>query len=104
MGNPVEFNGRTVIPPMPGMDEDAFEDLVHKLTQADLIEFGSGPPQFGDGSPFQSEMFRSRLFGAEAELITSGPGKYLVLFPGLGYVENADGGVYELDLRAFVDR
>ncbi len=63
MGNPVEFNGRTVIPPTPGMDEDAFEDLVEKLEQADLIEFGSGAPQFTDGSPFKVDMFPPARFG-----------------------------------------
>ena len=56
------------------------------------------------GSPFKTSMLSSRLFGEEAELISSGPGKYLVLYPGLGYAQNADGGVYEIDLRAFLDR
>ncbi len=104
MGGPVEFNGRTVIPPTPGMDDDAFKNLVDKLEQADLIEFGSGAPVFANGSPFKVSMFQSRFFGAEAELISAGPGKYLVLYPGLGYAQNADGGVYVLDLRAFMDR
>jgi len=104
MGGPVEFNGRTIIPPVPGMDEDAFEDLVEKLTDADMIEFGTGAPVFGDGSPFEVPMLRSKFFGAEAVLVTSGIGRYLVFFPGLGYVQNADGGAYELDLQAFLDR
>ena len=79
------------------MTEDAFEDMMEKLEQADLIEYGNG-------DPFQSAMLKSMVFGEEAELISSGPGRYLILYPGLGYAQSSDGGVYELDLRAFVDR
>ena len=104
MGGPIAFNGRTIIPPVPGMDEDAFEDLLTTVSPADLIEFGSDAPVFGDGSPFKVSMLQSRTFGEEAELISSGPGKYLVLYPGLGYAQNADGGAYEIDLRAFMER
>ena len=49
-------------------------------------------------------MLRSRIFGEEAELISFGPGRYAVLFPGLGYVQNQHGDHYVLDLRRFMDR
>ena len=104
LGGPIEFNGRTILPPKPGMTEDSFEDMMEKLEQADLIEYGNGAPVFGNGDPFQSAMLKSKVFGEEAELISSGPGRYLILYPGLGYAQSSDDGVYELDLRAFVDR
>ena len=86
------------------MTEASFEDMMEKLEQADLIEYGNGAPVFGNGDPFQSAMLKSKVFGEEAELISSGPGRYLILYPGLGYAQSSDDGVYELDLRAFVDR
>ena len=85
------------------MVEDALEDTMERLTQPDLIEFGNGVPLFSDGSPFTVSMFERGLFHTDAQLVTSGFGKYLVLMPGLGYAVTGDGGAYELDLRRFLD-
>lgn len=101
VGGVIELNGRKVIAPVPGMGEGDFEDLVEKLTAPDLVEFGNGVPVFADGTGFTVDMLESRFFGAEAQLVTSGFGRYLVFFPGLGYVQAADGGPYEIDLRKF---
>jgi hypothetical protein len=103
MGRPVEFNNRTILPPIPGMDESTVEDAMEGLTQPDLIEYGNGVPLFSDGSPFTIDMFERGIFHTDAQLVTSGFGKYLVLMPGLGYAVTEDGGAYELDLRRFID-
>ncbi len=47
-------------------------------------------------------MFESSFFGPEAQLVTAGFGRYMVAFPGLGFVMNQDGQPYELDLAAFI--
>ena len=102
VGGVFRFNGRNILAPVAGMEEDAFEDAMEALKQPDLIEFGNGAPQFADGRPFTTLMFESRFFGAEAQLVTSGFGRYLVSFPGLGYVITGDGYPYELDLGAYI--
>ena len=56
---------------------------------------------FADGDPFTVDMF-DRWF-TDAELVTSGFGTYLVFMDGLGFVQRADGGAYELNLRALID-
>ena len=48
-------------------------------------------------------MFDSQFFGAEAQLVTSGPGRYIVFFEGLGFAQT-EGERYELDLRAFIEQ
>lgn len=106
MGGPVEFNGRVVIPPQP-MDEDDFRDMVRGLTDEDLEDFGTGSPVFGDGTAFTAERFQARLLGLRAgvaQLVTSGPGRYMIFIPSLGFIQN-DGLVngralpYEIDLN-----
>ena len=101
-GGVFEFNGRMILSPIPGMTEDAFEDAVERLTQPDLIEWGNGAPEFGNGDPFTVSHFEGRFFGPEAQLVTAGFGRYMVTFPGLGFVMNQDGEPYELDLAAFI--
>ncbi len=102
MGNPVEFNGRNILPPVPNMDEDDVTDAIQRLTFDDLQTFGNGAPAFADGQAFLPGMFDSRFFGAEAQLVTS-PGRYLVFFEGLGFAQ-VDGEPYELDLRGFIEQ
>ncbi len=48
------------------------------------------------------DMFESSFFGSEAQLVTAGFGRYLVAFPGLGFVMTETGNSYELDLAAFI--
>ncbi|MHC4716871.1 MAG: hypothetical protein ACYS5V_07875, partial [Planctomycetota bacterium] len=102
MGRPVEFNGRNVLPPIPGMDDDDLEDVVDRLTDDDLVGYGNGVPVFADGSAFTVGLFNRGLFHTDAQLVTSGPGRYLLHMPGLGYAMT-DSGAYELDLRRFID-
>ena len=102
VGGVIEFNGRNILAPIAGMSEDAFEDAMERLTQPDLIEFGNGVPLFSNGDPFTVDMFESSFFGPDAQLVTSGFGRYLVAFPGLGFVLNEAGAAYELDLAAFI--
>ena len=100
VGGVIAFNGRNIIAPVPGMSEDDFEDLIEGLSQDDLIIHGNGFPEFADGNSFQVEMFESSLFGSEAQLITSGFGRYFVLYPGLGFVLTETGEPFELNLGA----
>lgn len=102
VGGVFSFNDRNILSPVPGMGEDGFEDSMERLTQPDLIEFGNGVPLFGNGDPFTTSHFESRFFGPEAQLVTAGFGRYLVTFPGLGFVMNELGEPYELDLAAFI--
>lgn len=98
MGGPVEFNDRMILPPKPGMDEGAVVDLVRGLNDQDLVRLGNGRPVFGDGKAFAADMFKSRMWGPEAQLVTAGPGRYLVFFPGLGFVQAEGQGPFVLDL------
>ncbi|NIA67580.1 hypothetical protein HBA54_03155 [Pelagibius litoralis] len=100
-GNPVKINKRMILPPRPGMTEDEVEDLVLSTTDEDLALYGNGLPIFSDGTPFSVALFDR--FGKDAQLVTSGPGRYLIFFPGLGYIQSDRGGAYEIDLRAKVD-
>lgn len=101
MGGPIEFNKRIILPPVPGMSEDAFEDLVKRLTQPDLIEFGNGVPLFANGDPFTVDLFDRGFFATDAQFVTSGFGRYMVFLDGLGFVLADGGGAYEIDLRRF---
>ena len=101
MGGPIEYNKRIILPPMPGMSEDAFEDLVERLTDADLVEFGNGAPVFEDGTAFTVGMFDRGFFASDAQFVTSGFGRYMVFLDGLGFVLADGGGTYEIDLRRF---
>ena len=100
VGGVFEFNGRNIIAPVLGMDEDLFENLMETVTQEDLLAWGNGAPEFENGNAFDVEMFESSFFGPEAQLVSSGFGRYLVTFPGLGFVQTETGDPYELDLGA----
>lgn len=99
MGGPLRYNGRTILPPVPGMDEDTFNDLMARLSNADLVAHGNGVP-----ASFTVDAFDAPLLVRNAQLITSGPGRYLIFTPGLGFVQTATGGAYELDLRGLVEQ
>jgi hypothetical protein len=98
VGGVLRFNGRSIIAPVPGMRQGDFDDMVDAVTDLDLIEYGNGRPVFGNGTGFTREMLDSRTFGAEPQLVTSGPGRYLIQYPGLGFVMTDQGQPYELDL------
>ena len=88
------------------MTESQFSDAVRKLTREDLVEFGSGHPRYGDGTPFDPVVFQSRnlgLWSGRGQLVASGPGQYLVYLGGLGFVVDQDGRPYELNLRAKIE-
>ena len=101
-GGVVEFNGRKMLAPVPGMDESKVVDVVRKLSADDLVKFGSGKPVFGDKTPFEPDQFHARnlgLFSGRAQLVSLLGGRYLVFVPGLGYVQSDKGGPYILNLR-----
>lgn len=99
-GGPLEFNNKTIIPPVAGMGEDEFRDLVEGLDIGAMTRFGNGAPQYGDGKPFDTGLFDTGVFGAkEAQFVTVGVGRYRVLLPGIGYIQNEAGDLYEIDLR-----
>lgn len=100
MGGVVEFNGRNILPPVPGMSEDDVEDHMEALTDDDLIVYGNGIPVFLDGSPFMVEMFDR--WGTDAQLVPSGFGTYLVYMDGLGFAITDRGGAYEFDFRSML--
>lgn len=103
MGRPVQFNGRNILPPKPGMSEDQTEDFIGGLSEADLLDFGNGAPVFGDGTPFTVDMFDRGLFNSDAELVTSGFGRYMIRLEGLGFLLADGGEAYEIDLRRKLD-
>lgn len=99
VGGVIKFNGQNLILPS-GVDEDAFEETVEKLTHQTMWDLGNGQPLFGDGTEFDPELFdRGFLGGSDAQLLTVGPGVYRVFLPGLGYVVTPEGELYELDLN-----
>ena len=90
--------GRRVLAPIPGMPQGDFEKTQGALKAPDLVEFGSGVPVFSDGSPVPPSVLQDG-----AELVTSGPGRYIVHVPGQGNVQNLDGGAYEIDIRGAIE-
>ena len=103
-GDPVRLNGRTILPPLPGMASGEVRDALAEMTYGDLTRYGTGAPVFADGQPFDPKMFNASWFDGQAELISAGIGRYLVHVEGLGYISTADGKAYELDLRGWIER
>ena len=84
--------------PVPGMDEDTFEDAVDGLTAPDLIEWSNGVPVFANGDPVTVDLVR------DAQFVTSGFGRYLVFIKGLGFAATTDGQRYEINMRRFIEQ
>lgn len=104
-GGIVDFNGRKALAPRPDIDSSKFSDIVRKLKIQDLADFGNGAPVYADGKPFEVDQFQSRnlgLWSGRASLVTSGPGRYLLHLPGLGFVQTPDGAPYEFDMSAYL--
>jgi GH24 family phage-related lysozyme (muramidase) len=101
VGGIVTHNGRSVIPPAPGMEQDEFDLLVRRVNNTTLMDANGELPKLGDGSDFTKDMLISSIWRDEASLVsTSLEGTYHLLIPGVGYIQNADQtGVFELDLR-----
>lgn len=86
LGNPVEFNGREVLPMFPGQSEDDFEQVIFDLTIEDLTTLShnsQGAPVWqrdGVWEPFDLEQFGADnwLFDGTAQLISRGPGLYAI--------------------------
>lgn len=101
-GGPIERNGRVLLPPKPGMDEGDLVALLSTLKDGDLPLFGNGAPVDLRGRAIPAEAIRD-----DAQLVSVGEGRYMVLFKDLGFagIENpAPGeGAYVLDLRRLID-
>lgn len=100
VGGPLDYNGRKILPPLVGMEEDAVETLMETLTDADLVRFGNGAPVTGADQPFPVSSFDAEIFVPDAQLVTVGQGRYWVFLPGVGFIGTQSGGVYEIDLAA----
>jgi hypothetical protein len=98
-GGPIEFNKQKLVAPVPGMEQEQFEAMVENIGIADMQVFGNGAPQYDNGKEFDI-----RRFGNAAQFITVGHGVYRVHEPGLGYIKNENGQLYEIDLRSLYYR
>jgi hypothetical protein len=96
-GGPIEWNGATILPPVRGMDENDFEDLMGGIGNLELARAGGANPRYADGTPFTPAELE------DAILESLGNGRYLIRMDGLGYVESDVGGAFVLDLAALID-
>jgi len=102
-GGILKSGNRSVMAPVPGMQQGPFDDMVEALTPESMLQFGSAAPVFADGTPFTPDLLNIPTFssGVDAELVSTGFGKYMVFMPGSGFVLGDDGNRYEIDLRAY---
>lgn len=100
VGGPFNHEGRTILPPIPGMESNELDDFLENMNDQDLTLFGNGKPVFSNGHAFTANMFAE---GADLpQLHSIGNGRYLVSFEGIGFIESSTGGAYEIDLGSLV--
>lgn len=92
-GGIIEFNDREIAPPLPGMDEDDFDELVFALSDDDLVTFGSGVPIFKNGTALSSSVLHEDM-----QFQSFGPGQYMVVDEAGRAVITSE-GFYVIDLR-----
>ncbi len=91
-GGAIEYNNSLVEPPIHGMDDDEFQELVEGATEAELLEMGT---PVGLSRPLSEVV-------ADANLQNIGRGRYLVIPTGGDdpvALLNEDGTPYELDFN-----
>ena len=99
-GGMLRHNGRSNLPPEPGMSQSQFDDLLGGLTTQSLARYGNGRPVIG-GESFTPEDLEGRSFfqgGVENQLVSIGQGAYSILQPGNGWIKTEDGETYVLEL------
>ena len=110
-GNSVEggilrFNGSQVLPPVPGMNQTRFNNLVSRMRDADLNEYGfwmdrqqnfrpSLAPVDPTGEPVTADDIRRW-----GKFESIGNGRYIVEM-GDGYLMSPNGEPYIIDLRSY---
>ena len=94
-GGIVEWNGQKLIPPVRGMSESAFEDMMDGLTIEDI---GGKLPLAGDDSPVKLTDIKE-----DGRLYSVGDGVYEVWMPsanGYSPLRSPDGdAIFEIDLN-----
>lgn len=93
-GGVIEFRDQQVIPPAPGMDDGDMEDLLDRLTDADLAR-----AMFATGETVSADQVRDA--GA---LQSAADGVYLLLIDGLPVVDGETMRPFTLDLRPLMAR
>jgi len=105
VGGILKSGNQSIMAPIPDMTQGRLNDLLDALSADDLVEFsiGQAVPLFADGDPFTADLFDKSFFspGVDAELVSTGFGKYAISNPGSGLMLDANGKLYELDLRAY---
>ena len=105
-GGLVEHNGQMNIPPVPGMTQDKFEDVVESMTTADFVHYGNGRPVIdagGEIEPFYPEDLESRWNGRENKFVSLGNGGYAIMQDGGGYVRTESGDPYIVELKKYYE-
>ena len=107
LGGVLTSGNQSIATPVPGMQQGQFNDLVTSLSRdADaMLKYSvtGAAPVFQGGAAFDPSVLDKGFFslGTDAELRSTGPGRYGVWYPGSGFVNNANGGLYQIDLRAY---
>lgn len=97
-GGVVEWNGHQLLPPVRGMDSDAFEDLMDGLSDQTMEDFGNGVPTALTGGRVTVEHLRR--YGLVA---TVGAGRY-ALFIRSQAVLSENGNPFIIDLKALAGK
>jgi len=95
-GGIVTWNGVKTLAPMRGMDDDAMENAMNSLTDAELQVYGNGQPMTLSGHAVTAQHIRDY-----ATMAVVGPNRYAVLLRGSPLMVAGDGGVarYTIDLN-----
>lgn len=105
LGGTVDHNGRTNVPPFPGMEQADFDAVMAGVANTTLIDEHGELPKFTNGEDFTADMLQSSIWRDEGQLVsTSMDGTYNILIPGVGYVMNgSQTAPYELNLRNVIE-
>lgn len=106
-GGPFKYNGKMILPPVRGMDEENFSKLVSFTRLEDFVRYGSVyDPQTQQFTALRSGQFPQYTNGKffdiadleDAELHQVGEGKYMI-FIGNGYLAGPENLPFVIDYR-----
>ncbi|MGI9491371.1 MAG: hypothetical protein ACR2QF_02990 [Geminicoccaceae bacterium] len=93
VGGVVEWNDGQIIPPIPNMDSDRFDDLMSSMNDTDLAQQAGGQLKWPTGGNVTMDDIRSH-----GVLESIGDAQYLVKV-GDGYLIGPNGQTFELNMR-----
>ena len=93
VGGVVEWNDGQIIPPIPGIDADRFDDLMGAMNDADLARQAGGQLKWPTGGKITMDDIREH-----GVLESIGDALYLVKV-GDGYLVGPNGQTFQLDMR-----